>query len=122
MLSDGSAAHLSPSDNDIVSFTITVPADAPDGMMEVATDAIPLEMRTWFGESFTLNVEKAVEPPEPIEPVDKPAPEQQGAPIDSHDESAPLRAPGTRSVLPLAPNTGFQKQTTRQSIWSYFAR
>ncbi len=133
-LSDGSVARVPLSNNDIASFTITIPDDALDGVLEVATDEIPLDMRTWFGESFTLNVEKAVEPIEPTDPIDptesidQPNTEQ-GTLVDANnqDKDVPLLAPGTTTpVLPLAPNTGFQKQAASyrgfSSIWSYFSR
>lgn len=105
-LSDGLPANLPPSSTTITSFPVTIPADAPDGLIEVATDAIPLDLREWFGESFTLTVQR--------EPVD-PAPP---TPTNPDPDPEPLpdvpRAPsGVAPVIPLAPNTGFQRQAAK---------
>lgn len=55
-LNTGATATLPPSDKSPHSFTITIPSDASDGLLEIATDSIPLDLHTWLGESFTVQV------------------------------------------------------------------
>ncbi len=106
-LNNGSPASLPPSTLSPASFTVTIPADAVAGPLVVATDSVPLDLRTWLGESFTLTVELAPEPEQPVDPptattdtTQNQTPATQNSGADMSQKQAPLASTGD-NIEPL---------------------